>query len=74
MGCLYAELNDVKGAFLNGNFRNGEKIYMSVPKGFEKYYPVGMVLLLVKTLYGLKQSAYEYWIVLLEVLSKAKLR
>ena len=68
MGRMYAELNDVRGAFLNGKFSQGEKLYMHVPKGFEKFYPAGIVLLLLKTIYGLKQAAFEYWKALLEAL------
>lgn len=68
MGSMYAELNDVKGAFLNGEFSHGERLYMHVPKGFEKYYPTGTVLLLLKTIYGLKQAAFEYWKALLKAL------
>jgi hypothetical protein len=53
---------DVKGAFLNGDFNNGESIYMEVPQGFEKYYdPLYYVLLLLQTIYGLKQSAFSFW-------------
>jgi hypothetical protein len=37
----YAHLMDVKGAFLTGEFGNGEKLYMDVPQGFEQYYPKG---------------------------------
>ena len=33
----YAELNDVKGAFLTGMFSNGEKLYMYVPKVIHIY-------------------------------------
>jgi len=68
LGRMYAELNDVKGAFLNGKFSQGEKLYMHVPKGFEKFYPAGILLLLLKTIYGLKQAAFEYWKALLEAL------
>jgi hypothetical protein len=32
-----AMLLDEKGAFLCGNFENGEKIYMEVPQGFEPF-------------------------------------
>jgi len=54
------ELIDVKGAFLCGNF-NGEKpIYMKVPEGFERYYPDSMCLLLLQTIYGLKQAARAF--------------
>lgn len=56
----YAILVDVKGAFLNGEFTNGEKIYMKVPKGMEKHYPPNVVLLLLKCLYGLKQAAMAF--------------
>ena len=61
MGRMHAELNDVKGAFLNGTFSQGEKLYLKVPQGFEKFYPANVVLLLLKTIYGLKQSAHEHW-------------
>jgi hypothetical protein len=33
-----AEALDVEGAFLQGKFRDGEKIYIEVPDGMEKYY------------------------------------
>ena len=48
---------DVQGAFLHGEFEDGETIYMEVPQGFERHYPTGAVLKLCKTIYGLKQSA-----------------
>ena len=57
----YSQLVDVKGAFLTGNFEDGEILYMEVPQGFEKHYPEGTVLLLNKTIYGLKQAAKQYW-------------
>jgi hypothetical protein len=34
---------------------------MEVPQGFEKWYGSSVVLLLLKTMYGLKQVAIEYW-------------
>ena len=69
MGRMYVELNDVKGAFLNGEFSKGEDLYMEVPQGFEKYHdPAEYVLYLLRTIYGLKQAAYEYWKMLLTVL------
>ena len=52
-----AYIVDVKGAFLHGDFEDGEKIYMEVPKGFRKYYATNIVLLLLQTLYGLKQAS-----------------
>ena len=58
-----SHLLDVKGAFLLGNFEEtDEKIYMEVPQGFEKYYdPTKVLLLLLRTTYGLKQAAYTFW-------------
>jgi hypothetical protein len=53
-----AMLLDVKGAFLCGN---GEKIYMEIPQGFERFYGKNSVLLLLKTIYGLKQAALAFW-------------
>lgn len=70
---MHTDVNDVKGAFLKGHFSNGEKIYMKVPQGFEKWYGIGVVLLLLRTLYGLKQAAYEYWRTLLQALRIAQL-
>ncbi len=54
-------LLDVNGAFLHGEFTDGEKIYMKVPKGMEKHYPPDVVLLLLKCIYGLKQAAMAFW-------------
>ena len=36
-------------------------MYMEVPQGFEQYYPRNVVLLLLKTLYGTKQAAMQFW-------------
>jgi hypothetical protein len=53
---------DIKGAFLHGNFDRGEKIYTEVPIGFERFVdPALYVLLLLKTVYGLKQAAIMFW-------------
>jgi hypothetical protein len=56
-----AEVMDVKGAFLHGVFEDGEPIYMGIPEGFKKHYKEDYVLLVLHTLYGLKQSAYAFW-------------
>ena len=55
------QLVDVKGAFLCGNFQEEKPIYMKVPEGFETHYTEGMVLKLMKTIYGLKQAARAFW-------------
>ena len=47
---------DVKGAYLNGILK--EKIYMCQPEGYDD--GTGRVCLLIKTLYGLKQSGREW--------------
>jgi hypothetical protein len=39
----------------------GTTCYLQVPEGFAKFYPENVVLRLLKTLYGLKQSAYIFW-------------
>ena len=68
MGEMYAKLNNVKGAFLNGTFSNNKTLYMKVPQGFKRFYPSNVVLLLKKTIYGLKQAAFEYWQALLKAI------
>jgi len=55
-----AYIVDVKSAFLHGDFEDGEKIHMEVPNGFENYYAANIVLLLLQTLYGLKQAAIAF--------------
>ena len=55
------EVLDVQGAFLNGEFEDGEIIYMKVSQGFEKYYPKNVVLQLMKTIYGLIHTALAFW-------------
>ena len=41
---------------------------MEVSQGYEKFYPKNCVLLLKKTLYGMKQTAKAFWLKLLEAL------
>jgi hypothetical protein len=36
MGNWWGELLDIKGAFLHGDFEDGNNMYMKVPEGFEK--------------------------------------
>ena len=47
---------DVKTAFFYGNLK--EEIYMNLPEGYRK---VGKVARLFKCIYGLKQSAHEWY-------------
>ena len=57
MGGFAAHLVDVNGAFLLGQFKPEEKIYMKIPLGFKKFYPSGGLLFLKCTLYGIKNAA-----------------
>lgn len=68
----YSEVVDVRGAFLRGDFEDGEQIYLKVPQGFEKYYVQDVVLKLQKTIYGLKQAAMAFWHKLLEAMGTLK--
>ena len=68
MANWYAEVVDVRGAFLHGEFEEGTKLYMEVPEGFERFYPIGCLLLLLQTIYGLKQAAFAFWVQLLKAL------
>jgi hypothetical protein len=61
-----AHVLDVRGAFLKGDFGDGET-YLHVPQGMTKWYSGNVVLLLKKTLYGLKQAAYRFWSYLLTI-------
>ena len=56
-----ANVVNVKGAFLYGEFDDGEKIYIKIPIGFEEFYKKDEVLLLKKCLYGLKQAAMAFY-------------
>jgi hypothetical protein len=56
-----AQLVDVKGAFLCGNFKDREEIFMEVLEGFEEFYGAYVLLLLLQTIYGLKQAAAVFW-------------
>ena len=47
---------------MRGEFEpNQPPIYIKVPEGFEEFYPIGCVLLLLDTIYGLKEAAMAFW-------------
>ncbi len=69
-----AHVVDVKGAFLHGEFKVGEKIYIKIPLGLENFYNNNTVLLLKKCLYGLKQAAMAFYEKLLAAASKIGLK
>jgi hypothetical protein len=60
MARMVTDVNDIKGAFLNGKFSKGEQLDKEVSDSFERFYPSKVVLLLLKTIYDLKQAAHEY--------------
>jgi hypothetical protein len=60
---LQASIVDVETAFLHGNLQ--EEIYMNVPKGLSQ--DDNTCLLLKKTIYGLVQSAREFYNKLLSI-------
>jgi len=53
---LVVQQMDVKGTYLNGILK--EKVYMHQPEEFED--ETKKICLLIKTLYGLKQSGCEW--------------
>jgi hypothetical protein len=66
------EIVDVKGAFLTAEFEKNQKMYVTVPRGFEKNYPENVVLLLKRTLYGTCQAAIQIWKKLCNVMTLIK--
>ena len=65
----YAHIVDVCSAFLLGLFDNEERIYASVPQGWEDKFPPSVVLLLLKTVYGLKQAANCFYRLLVSIMT-----
>ena len=58
----FTKIVDVQGAFLNVKFQqHTEKVYASVPQGFEQWYPHNAILLMLKTIYGTIQGAIQWW-------------
>ena len=52
---------DVKGSFFCGELDEvNEPVYMAAPEGFEKHYANQVVLFLLKTIYGLKNTAKAF--------------
>eukprot|EP00984_Skeletonema_dohrnii_P034690 scaffold33638_cov142-Skeletonema_dohrnii-CCMP3373.AAC.8 len=69
IGCTLLAMNpnmisvvmDVEGAFLQGRFFNGERIYTEVPDGFEQWYDDDDVLLMNVPIYGTKQASQCFY-------------
>ena len=64
-----AHIVDVNGAFLLGEFRENEHIYMKIPMGFERFYSPDILLYMRKTLYGVKNAAKAFWRLLLGIMN-----
>ena len=65
------EVIDINNAFLNGVIPEYREIYLQMPTGFSK---PGIVCKLQKTLYGLKESALAWYLVLREALEDLGLK
>ena len=61
---------DIKGAYLNGELTNDEKIYMKQPLGYPVSPNLGEVCRLKKSLYGLKQAGRRWYQKLVEIMEK----
>jgi len=58
----YTKIVDVESAFLHGYFeRPTERLFATIPDGFEPYYPPNWLLEVLKTTYGSKQGAIQWW-------------
>ena len=65
----YAHIVDVCSAFLLGLFDDcDERVYVTIPKGWDQFFPTNTVLLLLKTVYGLKQAANCFYRLLISVM------
>ena len=70
MADLYGYMSDVKGAFLHGVFEDGETIYTEVPEGFDEFVDRNKyVLMLLRSVYGLRQAGKLFWKELLKAMS-----
>ena len=72
MGGFAAHLVDMNGAFLLGQFKPKEKIYMNIPLGFKKFYQSGGLLFLKHTLYGVKNAAKAFWKLLMGIMDELR--
>jgi len=59
---------DIQGAFLHGELNDDENLFMEIPEGFKESYPANKILLLLRTIYGLKQAAKAFWKFLLALM------
>ena len=69
MSGAYAHIVDVMGAFLLGQFQNGEQIFTTIPEGWERFFSLNVILLLMKTIHGLKQAANCFYLLLVATMT-----
>jgi Reverse transcriptase (RNA-dependent DNA polymerase) len=74
MVMLDATLQDVIAAFLLERLNPLHKMFMRVPRGFEKFPPPDVVLLLERTIYGTRQAVIAFWKELLHVMKDIKMK
>ena len=73
----YAEVADVETAFLHGELE--EEVFLKIPEGYKEYLSEsgetteGNYLKLNKTIYGLVQSARQWWKKFCDVLTNKQL-
>ena len=67
---LKSKQGNVTAAFIHANLGPEEKVFVEMPLGFRQK---GKVLWLKKTLYGLRQSPYEFWKYLTQVMADCKM-
>ena len=63
-----AEIVDITGAFLKRDIEDGEEIHMELPEGCKHMYPQHTIVKLKKAIYGLKQAAKCFWVLLLKIM------
>jgi hypothetical protein len=69
-----AHVVEVKGAFLYGESKDRETIYIKIPLRCEGFYPSNTVLLLKKSLCGLNQAAMAFYRKLLAAMQSIGLK
>jgi len=75
MASWASNIVDVKGAFLQGKFEGrAEPVYFKVPEGFEGFYPKNVVLMLLRTIYGLSEAAIAFWKEILKAFKSMKFK
>jgi hypothetical protein len=67
-----AAVLDVEGAFLQGKFKDGEELYMSIPQGWEEFYPGDVVLRMNVPIYGTKQAGACFYRTLVESIKERR--